>query len=98
MSSLGSAIRNARVRADLSQGEVARRLGISQGTISFWEHDVETPTLDNLIKLLAEFPDLLGDIRVHRVEAIRQLRQIERALFDGQCACGNCSCSTEADA
>ena len=97
MSSLGQAIHNARVRAQLSQGQVAKRLGITQGTVSFWEHDVETPTLDNLIKLLAEFPDLLGDIRLHRVEAIRQLRQIERALFDGQCACGNCSCNTEAN-
>ena len=95
MSSLGQAIHNARVRAQLSQGQVAKRLGITQGTVSFWEHDVETPTLDNLIKLLAEFPDLLGDIRLHRVEAIRQLRLIERALFDGQCACGNCNCNAE---
>ena len=97
MSSLGSSIRNARLRADLSQEDLAKRLGITQGTISFWERDVETPTLDNLIKLLAQFPDLLGDIRVHQHEMIRQLRQIERALFDGQCACQNCGCQSSAD-
>lgn len=92
MSSLGQAIRNARVRAELSQGEVAARLRITQGTVSFWERDIETPTLDHLIKLLAVFPDLLGDIRVHRTEVIQQLRQIERALFNGQCACEHCDC------
>ena len=96
MSSLGSAIREARMRADLSQGDLAKRVGVSQGTVSFWEHDVETPTLDNLIKLLAQFPDLIHDIRVHRLEVIRQLRQIERALFGGQCACHDCGCHMEA--
>lgn len=93
MSSLGSCIRQARLRADLPQEDFAARLGVSQGTISFWERDIETPTLDNLVKLLAEFPDLLGDIRVHRNEVIQQLRQIERALFNGQCACENCGCN-----
>jgi len=90
------AIRNARLRADLSQEDTATRMGITQGTISFWERDVETPTLDNLIKLLAQFHDLLGDIRVHQQEVIKQLRQIERALFDGQCACENCGCNSHA--
>ncbi len=93
MSSLGYSIRNARLRANLSQEDLAKRLKITQGTISFWERDVETPTLDNLIKLLSHFPDLLGDIRVHQQEVIKQLRQIERALFDGQCACENCNCN-----
>lgn len=95
MSSLGRSIRRERMRANLSQEELAKRVGITQGTISFWEHDIETPTLDNLIKLLGEFPDLLGDIRVHRNEVIQQLRQIERALFAGQCACENCGCNTQ---
>ncbi len=94
MSSLGNCIRHARRRADLSQEDFAARLGVSQGTISFWERDIETPTLDNLVKLLALCPDLLGDIRAHRSEVIQQLRQIERALFAGQCACEGCNCAT----
>ncbi len=94
MSSLGYAIRRARMRADLSQGELAARVGVSQGTVSFWERDIEVPTLDNLVKLLAQFPDLLGAVQVHHGHVIQQLRQIERALFNGQCACDNCQCSS----
>ncbi|MBI5301736.1 MAG: helix-turn-helix transcriptional regulator [Chloroflexi bacterium] len=93
--SLGHAIRRARMRAPLAQTELARRLGVSQGTISFWERDIESPSLDHLLKLLDLFPDLLDAVRLHNGEMLRQLRRIERLLFDGHCACENCNCHAE---
>ncbi len=90
--SLGRAIRAERLRAELSQQQLAARIGVSQGTISFWERDVEAPTLDNLVSLIAYLPDLAKPIREHHFELVEQLRQIERALFDGGCACENCQC------
>jgi transcriptional regulator with XRE-family HTH domain len=94
LSSLGDALRVARQRANLSQGALAARLGVSQGTISFWERDVELPTLDHLLKLLVEFPELLDAVRTHNHEMLMQLRRIERIVFNGQCACENCNCTS----
>ncbi|MBI4672601.1 MAG: helix-turn-helix transcriptional regulator [Chloroflexi bacterium] len=95
MGSFGSAIRVVRERAALSQGELAARLGVSQGAISFWEHDVELPTLDHLLELLTEFPELLDALHTYNHGLLVQLRRIERILFAGRCACENCSCKTE---
>ncbi len=94
-SSLGSAIRMERRRAELSQQELAARVGVSQGTISFWERDIETPSLDNLVRLLARLPDLVDAVRQHRNDVLVQLQQIERVLFDGRCACENCPCGQD---
>lgn len=45
-------LRQARINAQMSQEEAARRLGVTQVTISKWESDVKTPALRQL-KLLA---------------------------------------------
>jgi transcriptional regulator with XRE-family HTH domain len=92
MSALGHALRSARTRARLSQNELASRLGVSQGTISFWERGVEEPTLDNLAILLAQLPEMAQDLQARHYSKFRQLRQIERVLFNGRCACANCNC------
>lgn len=95
--SFGTAVRHARQRATLSQGELAAQLGVSQGTISFWERDIELPTLDHLLKLLVEYPELLDAMRVYNHEMLLQLRRVERILFNGHCACENCACATSGE-
>ncbi len=97
MGTFGTAVRSARQRAGLSQGELAARLGVSQGTISFWERDIELPTLDHLLKLLVQFPELLDAVRTHNHEMLIQLRRIERIVFNGQCACRDCNCAAHSE-
>lgn len=41
----------ARINAGLSQGEVARRLGINQSTVSYWESGKKLPRGTTLVKL-----------------------------------------------
>lgn len=49
-------IKQAREAAGLKQYEVARRLGISQSSVSAWEKGEAYPAAENLIKLA----DILG--------------------------------------
>jgi transcriptional regulator with XRE-family HTH domain len=55
---LASAIRLARRRADLSQGELAERLGIRQSSVSQWERGTTEPTGRRLVHLIGELPGL----------------------------------------
>ena len=53
--SFGELLRSARIRNAYSQDELAKRLKVSQGTISNWEKDKSCPDkeqLDQLSKLL----------------------------------------------
>ncbi len=95
--SFGAAVRHARTRAARSQGELAAQLGVSQGTISFWERDIELPTLEHLLKLLVEYPELLDAMRVYNHEMLSQLRRVERILFNGKCACEKCACAVDGE-
>ncbi|MBI5033725.1 MAG: helix-turn-helix transcriptional regulator [Chloroflexi bacterium] len=94
MSSLGNAIRHARRQVDWSQKELARQMGVSQTTISFWERDVEMPRLEHVVKLLLYFPQLIDTLRISDQELMQQLHQLERTLTNatGKCACENCTC------
>jgi transcriptional regulator with XRE-family HTH domain len=92
MSSLGLALRQARAAANLSQSGLAARLHVSQSTISFWERDIEFPTLDHVADLLAIFPDLRDPLQSSNHDMIQKLRSIERLLFAGRCACPDCKC------
>jgi len=55
---LATAIRVARQQADLSQGELAERLGIRQSSVSQWERGTTEPTGRRLIGLMGELPGL----------------------------------------
>jgi transcriptional regulator with XRE-family HTH domain len=55
---LAAAIRLARRRADLSQGELAERLGIRQSSVSQWERGTTEPTGRRLVGLIGELPGL----------------------------------------
>jgi transcriptional regulator with XRE-family HTH domain len=40
---MGKAIREARLRKDFSQLDLARRLGMTQGSVQFWESGLRRP-------------------------------------------------------
>ena len=40
-----------RIEKKLSQPELAKLVGVSNGMISFWENGVNEPTITNLVKL-----------------------------------------------
>ncbi|MCI1965556.1 MAG: helix-turn-helix domain-containing protein [Oscillospiraceae bacterium] len=47
----GYRLRELRENKDLTQTQVAKRLGLSKTTISGYENNIKTPSLDVLIKL-----------------------------------------------
>lgn len=51
--SLGRKIFLARKELDMTQDELAERIGIARNTISFWERDVHSPD-EHIIKKLKE--------------------------------------------
>jgi transcriptional regulator with XRE-family HTH domain len=67
---LATAIRLARRRAEISQGELAERLGIRQSSVSQWERGTTEPTGRRLVALIGELPGLadilkeMSDLRV----------------------------------
>ena len=48
----GTLIRQARMRAGLSQGELSERSGKDRAQIARWERDVVTPSLETLRQVL----------------------------------------------
>lgn len=51
---IGPRIKDSRESKRLSQGELARRIGVSQPTISDWENGKTEPTVDNMRSLAVE--------------------------------------------
>lgn len=89
------AIRTARMERGLTQGELAARLKVSQGTISFWENGTETPTVEHLIVLALEFPEIVESFDGRERELLQRVLRLERDLFQGRCACTGCSCGKD---
>lgn len=54
MNGLGARIAAARRNADLNQTTLARRLGVTQTAVSYWERDRREPSLEDLIALARE--------------------------------------------
>lgn len=50
---LAVAMRNARESAGIGQRELARRLGVSQPQLSFWERGLRVPKLEDVASILA---------------------------------------------
>ena len=48
---LGERIREARLRAHLSQEKVAELIGVSRQAVTKWESSQSAPSTDNLFKL-----------------------------------------------
>src|SRR5947209_11929333 len=94
-SSLPQAIRAARLAHGLTQEECAARIGVSQGTISFGENGTETPTIEHLIILALEWPEILESFAGHERALLERVLRLERALFPGRCACPGCTCGKD---
>jgi len=59
---LGAALKNARVRADLSQEELAGMLGITRNTVINWESNRNKPDVDMLLRLCAALRISIHDL------------------------------------
>ncbi|MFB5192700.1 helix-turn-helix domain-containing protein [Alicyclobacillus fastidiosus] len=55
METLGARLKRARERANKTQGEACKALGISIGTLSGYERDYRKPDADTLAKLAATY-------------------------------------------
>lgn len=93
--SLADVIRATRLKHQLTQKELARRLGVSQGTISFWENGIEAPTVENIIALALELPEVVEGLQGREHEMLQRILRLERELFGGRCACAGCNCGTD---
>ncbi len=85
----------ARTKSGLTQSELAARLGVSQSAISFWESGAETPSVDHVVALAAELPDIVEGLDPRERELLRWLLNLERQLLGGRCACPGCSCESD---
>lgn len=48
-----SAIKSFRMKLNLSQRELARKIGVEQNTVSQWENGKRQPSVENLVNLSA---------------------------------------------
>ena len=55
METLGEKIRNLREEKGLTQPELAKLVGVSNGTVSFWENGVNEPKASYVRKLSTVF-------------------------------------------
>ncbi len=72
---LATAIRLARRRADISQGELAERLGIRQSSVSQWEHGTTGPTGQRLVELIGELPGLADILK--EMSGLQEVGELE---------------------
>ena len=92
---LPKAIRQARESHEWTQHELAQKMQVSQGTVSFWERGVESPTLEHIIDLVQLMPGVIGALAQQEGELLARVYQLERTLNDGKCRCKGCRCSGE---
>jgi transcriptional regulator with XRE-family HTH domain len=92
---LAQAIREARAAQGLTQGELAARIGVSQGAVSFWENGAETPKIEHVIGLALEFPELLRSFDGRERQLLDRVLRLERGLGAGRCACAACACGKD---
>ena len=92
---LPKAIREARKKRQWTQIELANHLEVSQGTISFWERSVETPSLTHLIELIKLMPEIFEQLAQQEANILARLYQLERVVYGGKCSCQGCGCASE---
>lgn len=89
---LPQAVRQAREARQWTQMELANRLSVSQGTISFWERGVEAPSLEHLVALVTVLPEIFEQLAEHEAQILARLYDLERAVNSGRCGCSACGC------
>lgn len=78
----GNILKKARMRAGLSQEEVAKILKISRQSISKWENDKARPSLDNLSKLCQTYNISLDHVYEIKLRGDRKsAKNDEKILF-----------------
>lgn len=60
MEGLGIRIRELRIEAKLTQPQLAEKVGVTKGVISFWENDVNEPKA-GYVKILAQLFGVSAD-------------------------------------
>src|SRR2546430_16121541 len=77
----GTLIREARLRAGLSQGELSERSGKDRAQIARWERDVVQPSLETLRELLQACGfDLDLSLVAYKAADAREEARLQRAL------------------
>lgn len=72
----GDRLRDARMLRDYKQEDLAKLVGVSDGTISNWEISKNLPTVRNAISLCAVLPELRDDlIYIAEIDEMRKLKQ-----------------------
>jgi transcriptional regulator with XRE-family HTH domain len=87
-------LREARLRAGLSQHELAARSGKERTVIARWEHGAVSPSFDTVIELVRacgfDLPlelapyDPTGDERIAELQMLSPERRLERLLDRGR--------------
>jgi transcriptional regulator with XRE-family HTH domain len=86
------AILTARISRQWTQTDLAERLQVSQGTISFWERGIETPSLEHQVRLVTLMPEIFEQLAEQEVDIISRLYRLERSVYGGKCSCQGCGC------
>lgn len=95
MSFLANAIRVAREKRRWTQTDLAARLDVSQGTVSFWENGKEIPSLTHQLQLIEQMPDILTALAFQELHLLDRVQSLERIVFNGKCGCRGCGCSDD---
>jgi len=90
---LPQAVQQARKSREWTQIELAQKLQVSQGTISFWERGIETPSLDHLIELIKLMPEIFEHLAQQESRILARLYELERVVHGGKCSCQGCDCA-----
>lgn len=90
---LPKAIRKARESRGWTQAELARHMNVSQGTISFWERGIESPSLEHRIALVTLMPEIFAQLAEQELDMVARLYQLERTVHGGKCVCQGCGCA-----
>lgn len=87
---LSDNIRNYRKENNLSQDELAEKLGVSRQSISLWENGQTQPTVDNIIALAKIF-NITADELLESYDGARTFQEAPgRSEKKERCAdCGN---------
>ena len=94
MISLGEFLRDARLRADLKQVDVERKIGINHKTLSNWENNVSKPSAEDLIALSKIYTTSVGSLvgteslRSRRDIRLYEMRDTKRVPVIGTVRCG----------
>lgn len=95
MSFLANAIRVAREKRSWTQNDLALKVQVTQGTISFWENNVEMPSLVHQLHLIELMPDILTALAFQELNLLDRIQTLERVIFNGKCGCQGCECKDD---